>query len=122
MPRYLKTCPACKETINPAEAPIGDSFPCPTCGQWLTYGQRYSSVIWVISIVVAIVITLRLGYRDATFIFIATCASWVFGLLGIFVVGLLIPPPLVRVKGKPFDKTVSFHLTDKPESDKKTNP
>lgn len=122
MPRYLKTCPACKVTINPAEIGIGDSFPCPICGQWLTYDQRYSPAIWVISIVVAIVLTLHLGYRDAMFIFIATCASWVFGLLGIFVVGLLIAPPLIQVKGKPFDKTVSLHLTDKSESNKKTNP
>ena len=54
------------------------------------------------------------------FIFIVIVGSWVLGLLGIFVVGLLIPPPLIRVKGKPFDKTVSLHLSDKSERDKKT--
>jgi hypothetical protein len=50
------------------------------------------------------------------------CASWVFGLLGIFIVDILIPPPLIRVQGKPFDKTVSLYLTDKSEGNKKTNP
>jgi hypothetical protein len=122
MPRYLKTCPACKVTINPVEVPLGDSFPCPTCGRWLKYDQRYSPAIWVVSIVVAIAIALRPGYRDAMFIFVATCASLALGLSGIFVVSLLIPPPLVRVKGEPFDKAVSLHLTDKSQSDKKVNP
>jgi hypothetical protein len=121
MPRYLKTCPACKATINPAEVPIGDSFPCPTCGQWLTYEQRFSPAIWVVSIIGAIVISLRLGYRDAMFIFIAILGSWLLGLIGIAIVGILIPPPLIRVKGKPFDKTVSLHLTDKSERDREPN-
>src|SRR5580704_8402423 len=113
MSRFLKTCPSCRVAINPSKVPIGNSFPCPTCGQWLTYDQRYSPAIWVISIVVAIVITLHLGHRDAMFIFIAMIGSWVLGLLGIAIMGILIPPPLIRVKGKPFDKPVSLHLTDK---------
>jgi hypothetical protein len=117
----MKTCPTCRITINPVEVPFGDSFPCPACGQWLKYEQRFSPAIWMISIFAAIVVTLHFGYRDGTFILIATGASWIFGLLGIFIVGLLLPPPLIRVKGKPFDKTVSLHLTDGSEGDKKPN-
>jgi len=55
------------------------------------------------------------------FMLVVWGATFVLGYLGIFILGLLIPPPLKRVQGKPFDKTVSLHLTDKSEGDKKTN-
>jgi hypothetical protein len=56
------------------------------------------------------------------FIFIAIVGSWVVGLFGIAIVGILIPPPLKRVEGKPFDENVSLHLADRSERDKNINP
>jgi hypothetical protein len=53
------------------------------------------------------------------FMLVAWGATFVLGFSGIFVWGLLIPPPLKRVQGKPFEKTVSLHLSDKSESDKR---
>jgi predicted nucleic acid-binding Zn ribbon protein len=122
MSRYSKACPVCGTVIIPSEVPYQDSFPCPSCGEWLTYDQRYSPLIWAGSILATILITLYLGYRDAMFIFIVIVGSWVLGLLGIAVVGILIPPPLKRVQGKPFDKTVSLHLSDKSGSNKRIGP
>jgi hypothetical protein len=123
MSRYSKTCPTCGTVILPSDVPYGeDSFPCPSCGEWLTYDKRYTPAIWVGSVLIAIVISLRLGYRDAMFILVAGGATWIVGLLGIFIVGLLFPPPLKRVQGKPFDKPVSLHLTDRSEGNKKTGP
>jgi hypothetical protein len=56
------------------------------------------------------------------FIFIAIVGSWIVGLLGIAIAGILIPPPLKRAEGQPFDKNVSLNLADKAERDKNTNP
>jgi hypothetical protein len=121
MSRYSKTCPVCSAVILPSEVPFQDSFPCPSCSEWLTYDQRYSPLIWAGSVLLTIVISLQLGFRDAAFIFIAIVGSWVLGLIGIAIVGTLIPPPLKRVAGKPFDKTVSLRLGDKSGGDKKAD-
>jgi len=120
--RFSKPCPACGRVIHPSEIPLGDSFPCPSCGEWLTYDNRYSIAIWTGSILGAIVIAFHLGYRDANFVLVATFVTWVLGLLGLFILGLVVSLPLKLVKGKPFDRTASLHLTDKSESDKNPNP
>lgn len=125
MSQYSKNCPACSAIIRPSELPYrykDVGFPCPSCGERLTYDNPNSVAIWVSSILIAIVVTLHLGYRDAMFILIAPCATLLLGFLGHFFVGILFPPPLKRVesKGKPFDNAVSLHLTERSESDKKT--
>src|SRR5712692_5693531 len=92
--QYLKVCPACRRTIRPSEIPvrIRNSFPCPSCGEWLMYDTSIMPVIGIISFLVAIIAAWTLGYRDTTFVlivFIATLLLWVFGA---FLIGILIPP------------------------------
>jgi uncharacterized paraquat-inducible protein A len=120
MSRYSKKCPGCGAVILPSELSREDSFQCPSCGEWLTYDKRYTTAIWAVSVAVAIFISLHMGYRDVTFILVTAGATWILGLLGLFIVGILIPPPLQIVRGKPFDKTVSLHLGEKPDAQKKS--
>jgi hypothetical protein len=122
MSRYSKTCPVCGAVIITSEVPYQDSFPCPSCSEWLTYDKRYSPAIWVTSFITAILISLHLGYRDVPFMIAVWCATFLIGLLGIFLVGILFPPALKRATGEPFDKTVSLNLSDKSENDKKADP
>ena len=124
--QYSKNCPACGAIIRPSELPYvrrDDGFPCTSCGERLMYDNPNSLAIWVTSILIAIVGTLHLGYRDAMFILIAPCATLVLVFLRHFVVGTLLPPPLKRVesKSKTFDNAGSLHLTDKSNGDKKAN-
>ena len=117
--RYSRACPACGATIRPSDMG-GESFPCPTCGEWLEIAHKYSPLIWVVSAIAATVLTLHFGYRDATFIFATGCATALLGLSGIFIKGILGLTKLQRVQGRPFDRAVSLHLTDKPDDHKKT--
>ena len=74
------------------------------------------------SALVAIITAWRFGYRDAAFIY---AAGGIFLLLyvgGLFVGGVVIPPRLEQVRGKAIGEAMSFHLTDKAESDKRSNP
>ena len=196
--KYLKVCPVCARTIHPSEIPVRlrNSFPCPSCGEWLmydnsnlpvigavsfliaifvawslgyrdttfilivvtstlllwffgiflvgilippqlkrfkrvvwfTYDNRYSPAIWAVSFVVSTVITFSLGYykesldQNAMFIFVGACITWLLGFLGNFLVGMLIPLPPNQAKGESFNSAGSLHLTDKSETDKKSNP
>jgi predicted RNA-binding Zn-ribbon protein involved in translation (DUF1610 family) len=124
---YSKNCPACGAIIRPSELPYryrDDGFPCPSCGERLKYDNPNALAIWGTSVLIAIVVTLQLGYRDTMFILIAPCATLLLGFLGHFVVGILFPPPLKRVesKSKIFDNAGSLHLTDKSNGDKKPSP
>ena len=124
---YSKNCPSCGATIRPSELPYryrDVGFPCPSCGERLTYDNPNVAAIWVSSIVIAIVVTFQLGYRDLMFILITPCITLLLGFLGHFFVGILFPPALKRVesKGKTFDNAGSLHLSDKPNGDKKISP
>jgi hypothetical protein len=73
------------------------------------------------SALVAIVIAWRLGYRDADLISAWTCIFLFLWLIaGLFIGGLVIPPGVERDQGKPIGEALSFHLTDKPDGDKKS--
>jgi hypothetical protein len=95
---------------------------------WFTYDNRYSPAIWTVSFAVANVITFSLGYykesldQNAMFIFVADCITVLIEFLGNFLVGILIPLPPDQVKGESFNSAGSLHLTDKSETDKKSNP
>jgi hypothetical protein len=91
---------------------------------WLTYDNRYSPAIWASSFVVAIVISFSVGLSPdhyVTFVFVELCITYLLGFLGNFLVGVLIPPRN-QAKGEPFTSAGSLHLTDKSETDKKSNP
>ena len=119
MARFSKTCPVCGAVFSPSDVPIGDSFPCPSCREWLTYKVRYPGLIWTFSIALTIGTALQLGLRDAIFIFFVGVGSFVVHLLTVFVLGFLFPPPAVRVEGKPFDGAVSLRLGGKGGDEKK---
>jgi len=94
---------------------------------WFTYDNRYSPAIWAASFVIAIIISFSLGFYksldlDAMFIFIELCITYLLGFLGNFLLGILIPLPPNQAKGEPFTSAGSLHLTDKPQTDKKSNP
>jgi predicted RNA-binding Zn-ribbon protein involved in translation (DUF1610 family) len=118
--RYSKPCPACGTIIRATDIPYGDSFPCPTCGEWLKVESKYIRIIYVVSVLGAIILTWLLGYRDATFIFIATCLALLLCGLGIFFDGIIEAPGFKQIQGKAFDKVPSLFESDKPEKHKKS--
>ncbi|SRR6266480_453787 len=123
MSRYANPCPVCGAIILPSDIHLyGDSFLCPTCGNWLKYKSNYTKAICAVSILVATSLTWRMGYRDTAFIFIAIAATIFLAISGVFLEGFLVSPAYKQVQGKPFDGTVSLHLTDKPDGGKKTIP
>jgi predicted RNA-binding Zn-ribbon protein involved in translation (DUF1610 family) len=125
---YSHPCPACGKLINPSEKPHGANFACPTCGELLKYDYRHTWDIWIISIVGASILTHYLGYKGLLFIPIAICATLVLCALGFFLCGIVDPPGFKRIRStkpedrNPFDRKVSLHLTNKSETDKKSNP
>jgi predicted RNA-binding Zn-ribbon protein involved in translation (DUF1610 family) len=95
---------------------------------WLTYDNRYSPAIWAASFVVANVIAFSLGFYEASldkypmFMFVVLCITYFLGFLANFLLGLLIPRPPNQAVGEPFTSGGSLNLTDKSETNKKTNP
>ena len=95
---------------------------------WFTYDHRYSPVIWTVSFAVANVIAFSLGFykesldKYAMFLFVVLCITYFLGFLANFLLGMLIPRPPNQAVGEPFTSGGSLNLTDKSETDKKTNP
>jgi len=82
---------------------------------------KYSYTICALCLVLAGFLTWRRGYRDAMFILITTGATIVLCLVGVFLLGILVPPVYKRVGGdKAFDKVPSMFTKDKPGTDKKS--
>jgi hypothetical protein len=74
-------------------------------------------------LLIAIIIAWRLGYRDADFIAVGTgIFLFLWLVVGLFIGGIVIPPGVERDQGKPFGEALSFHLNDKAEANKKSNP
>jgi predicted RNA-binding Zn-ribbon protein involved in translation (DUF1610 family) len=93
-------CPACGRTIHSSEIPVRlrNSFPCPSCGEWLMYDTSNFPIIGAVSFLVAIFAAWSLGYRDTTFVLIVVTATLLLWVFGSFLVGTLIPPQLKRFK------------------------
>src|SRR6266480_4599138 len=108
MSRYSHPCPACRAMIRPSNIPYGDSFPCPSCGEWLKYDSKYTLVICIFSLLVATILAWRMGYRDGMLIFVTICATALLFILGAFFEGIIHAPGFKRVQGKAFDKTPSL--------------
>lgn len=95
---------------------------------WFTYDNRYSPAIWAVSYALANVIAFSLGYykesldKNAMFLFVVLCLTYLLGFLGNFLLGMLVPRPPNQAKGEPFTSAGSLHLTDKSKTDNKTNP
>ncbi len=125
MSRYSHPCPACGASIRPADIPSGDSFPCPACGEWLKYDSKYDLFIHVGSILAGTILTWRMGYRNATFIFVAACITILLWSLGMFLDGIMEAPGFKRIqngKRKPFDKALSLFVNDKPDGNNRNDP
>jgi predicted RNA-binding Zn-ribbon protein involved in translation (DUF1610 family) len=123
MPRYLRPCPACGAIIRPADIHLhGDSFPCPSCSEWLTQDQKYIWGFCAICLGAAAYETWHTGYRGAVFILITIGGTLLLSLVGVFLQGLLVSPKYKRVQGKPFDNKLTMFATDKTDSDKEPRP
>jgi hypothetical protein len=124
MSRYSYPCPACGASIRPSDIRLhGDSFPCPSCGEWLKSDPKYPYAICAVTILLATIVTWRIGYRDGVFIFITIGATVALCLVGLFLFGILIPPVYKRVEGgKAFDKAPSLFVKNKPGAGKKIDP
>jgi len=121
--RYSRPCPACGAIIRPSDIHWeGDSFPCPNCSEWLKEELKYDWAICVVSLAAATYETWRLGYRDAAFILITIGGAIVLSLVGLFFLGMLVPPQYKRDQGKAFDKALSLFGTNKSDADKKSAP
>ncbi len=83
--------------------------------------SKYSYTICALSLVLSGFLTWRMGYHDGVFIFITIGATILFCLVGLFLLGILVPPVYKRVEGgKAFDKVPSLFTNDKPGADKKS--
>ena len=95
---------------------------------WFTYDHRYSPAIWAVSFAVANIVAFSFGFYEASldkyavFVFVVLCITYFLGFLANFLLGLLIPRPPNQAIGEPFTSAGSLNLTDKSETDKKTNP
>jgi predicted RNA-binding Zn-ribbon protein involved in translation (DUF1610 family) len=94
---------------------------------WFSYHGRYSPAIWAASFALGNVVAFSLGYYGsldhyAMFIFVVACITYPLGFLGNFFLGMLIPRPPSEAKGESFTSAGSLHLTDKSETDKKSDP
>ncbi len=119
--RYLRPCPVCGAIIRPSDIHrAGDSFPCPACGESLTYDHKYLWIIGPVSLAAAAYETWHLGYRDATFISITIVGTLLLILMGGFLQAFLVPPKFKRAQGKTFENKLTLFPTDKSDSDKKT--
>src|SRR6266850_1020576 len=89
MSRYSRPCPVCGAIIRPSDIRLyGDSFPCPSCGEWLKSDSKYSYTICALSLILSGFLTWRTGYHDGMFIFITIGATIVLCLVGLFLLGI----------------------------------
>lgn len=118
--RYTHPCPACGAAIRPSDVHLyGDSFVCPSCGEWLKYDGKRTLPIMGISVALAILLTSYMGYKNWAFFASMTVAAVLLFFAGMFVGGIVAPRGFKREQGKPFDKTPSLFVSD---TDKKTGP
>jgi len=121
--RYAKPCPACGAIIHPFDVHLdGDSFPCPSCGEWLKSDRKYAYTICAVSLLASGVLTFHLGYRNEMFILITIGATLVLSTAGVFLNGLIVPPVYKKVGGKGFDKLPSLFADEKHSEDKEIKP
>jgi hypothetical protein len=121
MSRYSHPCPACGACFFASQVKEKDSgwFRCPACGEWLEYDYKHALSTWVISILLALVLSWRLGYRDADFILAATIATMLLAAAGFFLGGIFAPCGYKRVEtgsSKAFEHHTSLHLNDRPDN------
>ena len=121
--RYAKPCPACGAIIHPFDVHLdGDSFPCPTCGEWLKYDPKVSYVIYVASLFLSGAVTFSIGYRDVTLVLITLAGAVLLSILAILLYGLMVPPVYKKVGGRGFDKLPSLFVDEKHSEDKEIKP
>ena len=121
MSRYSRPCPACGAVIRPSDIHLhGDSFLCPSCGEWLTHDQKYFWTFCALVLMAAAYETWRLGYRGAALIFIPIVGTLLMSFAGVVLLALLVPPKYKRVRGKAFENKLTLFPTDKSDLDKKT--
>jgi predicted RNA-binding Zn-ribbon protein involved in translation (DUF1610 family) len=122
MSRYLSACPACGAIIQrPDFHRHGDSFPCPSCGEWLTYDLKFVWAMCAVCFVAAAYETWRMGYRDAAFMFITFGGTILLSFLNIILQALLILAKYKRAR-EAFRNKLTMFATDKTDSDKKSGP
>jgi predicted RNA-binding Zn-ribbon protein involved in translation (DUF1610 family) len=119
--RYSSPCPVCGAIIRRSEVhKAGDILACPSCGESLTTKKKDLWIVGALSLVAAAWATRHLVYRDTGYILVTEGLTFVFFLLGAFLVGSFVPPKYKRVGGKTFEKTLSLFRTDMSETEKKS--
>src|SRR5215470_3604529 len=122
MSRYSHPCPACNTSFFRSEARVtegrGSWFRCPACGEWLQFHSKHRLSIWIISSVLAVVVSWRLGYRGVMLILVATIAAVLLWALGIFLGAILAPAGYKRATNRPSE----LHLIDKKFDQNKKAP
>jgi len=91
--RYSHPCPACLRIIGHSEIQERKRgyFRCPACGEWLEYDLRDNFRIILVSILLALILSWRLGYRGALFSFVLTAAFLLIFMTGFFLCAIFFP-------------------------------
>ena len=118
---YSTSCPVCGAMFYPSEAPrSADMLACPSCGESLTTEKKNLWIVGALGLAVAIYITRHLIYRDPGYLLVTEALTFVFLLLGAFLLGLFVPPKYKRVGSGSFDDELSLLGTDRPDAAKKS--
>lgn len=119
--RYARPCPVCGAIIRLSEGSrAADMLACPNCGECLTTEKKDLWIVAALSLVVAVYATRHLVYQEPVYFLLTEGLALVLFFVGVFLLGLFVPPKYKRVGGKAFDKALSLFGTDKSDADKKS--
>src|ERR1700740_956636 len=91
--RYSHPCPACLRIFEPSEIQERKRgyFRCPACGEWLEHDSTDNIRIILVSILLALILSWRLGYRGALFSFVLSVAFLLIFMAGFFLCAIFFP-------------------------------
>jgi len=91
--RYRQPCPACLRIFGPSDVREheGGYFRCPACGEWLEHDFTDTLRVFVLSALLALILSWRLGYRGALFSVVLIAAFLLISVIGFFVCAILFP-------------------------------
>ena len=99
--RYSHPCPACLRIFGPSETQERERgcFRCPACGEWLQYESTNGFRIILVSSLLALILSWRLGYRGAVFGFVLIAAFLFISTTAFFLCEIFFPSGYKRAGG-----------------------
>lgn len=99
--RYSHPCPTCLRIIEPQKIQERNSgyFRCPACGEWLQYDFTNGFRIILASSLLALILSWRLGYHGALFVFALIAAFLFISTTAFFLCEIIFPSDFKRAGG-----------------------